>query len=41
MNAVLVDADETTGRAVAIQRLNLSAKDIEALAPDAALLRKS
>jgi calcineurin-like phosphoesterase len=40
MNAVLVDADETTGRALSIQRLNLSAKDLEALAPDAALLRK-
>ena len=41
LNAVLVDADEATGRALAIQRLNLSAKDLEALAPDAALLRKS
>jgi calcineurin-like phosphoesterase len=40
MNAVLVDADETTGRSLSIQRLNLSAKDLEALAPDAALLRK-
>jgi metallophosphoesterase (TIGR00282 family) len=40
INAVLVDADETTGRALAIQRLNLAAKDLEALAPDAALLRR-
>ena len=31
LNAVLVDADETTGRARAIARLGLSAADIEAL----------
>jgi metallophosphoesterase (TIGR00282 family) len=31
LNAVIVDADETTGRAHAIERLNLSADDVEAL----------
>lgn len=32
MNAVLVKADEQSGRALSIERLNLSAKDIDALA---------
>lgn len=32
MNAVLIDADETTGRAAAIERLSLSAQEIDALA---------
>jgi metallophosphoesterase (TIGR00282 family) len=31
INAVMVDADETTGRAVAIERLDLSADDVETL----------
>jgi metallophosphoesterase (TIGR00282 family) len=31
LNAVLIAADDATGRATAIERLNLSAKDIEAL----------
>jgi metallophosphoesterase (TIGR00282 family) len=31
INAVVVDADEATGRAVAIERLDLSADDVEAL----------
>jgi 2',3'-cyclic-nucleotide 2'-phosphodiesterase len=31
LNAILVDADEQTGRATSISRLNLSARDIEAL----------
>jgi metallophosphoesterase (TIGR00282 family) len=31
LNAVVIAADETTGRADSIERLNLSAKDIEAL----------
>jgi 2',3'-cyclic-nucleotide 2'-phosphodiesterase len=32
LNAVVIAADETTGRAVSLERLNLSAQDIEALA---------
>jgi len=32
LNAVIVDADETTGKALSISRLNLSAHDIDALA---------
>ncbi len=31
LNAVLVNADETTGRATSINRLSLSARDIETL----------
>ena len=31
LNSVVVDADETTGKATAIARLSLSALDIEAL----------
>jgi metallophosphoesterase (TIGR00282 family) len=33
LNAVIVTADQTTGRATAIERLNLSAADVDALAP--------
>jgi calcineurin-like phosphoesterase len=32
LNAVLVTADPRTGRATAIERLNLSAADVDALA---------
>jgi 2',3'-cyclic-nucleotide 2'-phosphodiesterase len=39
LNAVVVDADETTGRAVSIERLNLSAHDIEALVAQPAAAR--
>lgn len=39
MNAVIVDADEQTGRATAIERLGLSADDIEALVAAPVLAR--
>jgi calcineurin-like phosphoesterase len=32
LNAVVVTADPATGKATAIERLNLSAQDVEALA---------
>jgi hypothetical protein len=32
LNAVIITADEATGRATAIQRLNLSAAEVDALA---------
>lgn len=38
LNAVLVTADPSTGRATAIERLNLSAQEVEALAERAAAL---
>ena len=36
VNAILVTADPATGRATAIERINLSAADVDALAADAA-----
>ena len=33
LNAVIVTADQATGRATAIERLNLSSADVDALAP--------
>ena len=36
VNAILVTADPATGRAAAIERINLSAADVDALAADAA-----
>jgi len=33
LNGVIVTADLATGRATAIQRLNLSSADVEAMAP--------
>ena len=39
LNGVLVKADEQTGRAVAIERLNLSSQDIETLAAQPAVSR--
>jgi calcineurin-like phosphoesterase len=36
LNAVIVTADPKTGRATAIERLNLSASEVEALATGAA-----
>ncbi len=36
LNAVVITADPKTGRATAIERLNLSAEDVEALAPTSA-----
>ena len=37
LNAVIVTADQATGKATAIQRVNLSAADVDALAPHAAV----
>jgi metallophosphoesterase (TIGR00282 family) len=39
LNGVLIDADETTGRATAIERLTLSAHDIEVLVAQPAAAR--
>ena len=39
LNAVIVTADPATGKAVSIERLNLSAQDVEALAGDAVRAR--
>jgi metallophosphoesterase (TIGR00282 family) len=39
LNGVLIDADESTGRATAIERLNLSAHDIEVLVAQPAAAR--
>jgi metallophosphoesterase (TIGR00282 family) len=39
LNAVIVTADQATGRATAIERLNLSASDVEALAAHSATER--
>jgi metallophosphoesterase (TIGR00282 family) len=39
LNAVIVTADQATGRATAIERLNLSSADVDALAPHTALGR--
>jgi metallophosphoesterase (TIGR00282 family) len=36
LNAVLVTADQATGRATSIQRINLSSADVDALAPQTA-----
>jgi metallophosphoesterase (TIGR00282 family) len=36
LNAVVITADRATGRATGIERVNLSAKDVEALAPQSA-----
>jgi len=36
LNAVIVTADQASGRATAIERLNLSSADVDALAPQAA-----
>jgi len=36
LNAVIVTADQATGRATAVERLNLSSADVDALAPQAA-----
>jgi calcineurin-like phosphoesterase len=33
LNAVIVTADQATGRATAIERLNLSSADVDVLAP--------
>jgi calcineurin-like phosphoesterase len=35
LNAVIVTADQATGKATAIERLNLSATEVEALAAEA------
>jgi hypothetical protein len=37
LNAVIVTADQATGRATAIERLNLSSADVDALAPQTAV----
>jgi 2',3'-cyclic-nucleotide 2'-phosphodiesterase len=39
LNAVIVTADHATGRATAVERLNLSASDVEALAAKSATER--
>ena len=39
LNGVIVTADLATGRATAIQRLNLSTADVEAMAPPTAVTR--
>ena len=39
LNAVIVTADQATGRATAIERLNLSSADVDALAPPTAVGR--
>jgi 2',3'-cyclic-nucleotide 2'-phosphodiesterase len=39
LNAVIVTADQATGRATALQRLNLSSADVDALAPHTAVGR--
>ena len=39
LNAVIVTADQATGRATAIQRLNLSSADVDAFAPQTAVSR--
>jgi calcineurin-like phosphoesterase len=36
LNAVIVTADPATGRATAIERLNLSEQEVDALGPPAA-----
>jgi calcineurin-like phosphoesterase len=39
LNGVIVKADETTGRAISVERVNLSAKQIEALSSESAAVR--
>jgi hypothetical protein len=39
LNGVIVTADQATGRATAIERLNLSSADVDALAPETAMGR--
>jgi hypothetical protein len=39
LNAVIVTADPATGKATAVERLNLSAQDVEALAASTASAR--
>jgi metallophosphoesterase (TIGR00282 family) len=39
LNGVVVKADETTGRAISVERVNLSAKQIEALSSESAAVR--
>jgi calcineurin-like phosphoesterase len=39
LNAVLIDADETTGRATRIEAMGLSLGEIDALAASAAVVR--
>jgi hypothetical protein len=39
LNAVIVTADQATGKATALQRLNLSSADVDALAPHTAVGR--
>ena len=39
LNGVIVKADETTGRATSVERVNLSLKQIEALASESAAVR--
>jgi metallophosphoesterase (TIGR00282 family) len=39
LNGVIVKADETTGRAISVERVNLSAKQIEALSSQSAAVR--
>jgi len=39
LNGVIVKADETTGRAISIERVNLSLKQIEAMASESAAVR--
>jgi calcineurin-like phosphoesterase len=36
LNAVIITADQATGRATAVERLNLSAQEVDALAGAAA-----
>jgi metallophosphoesterase (TIGR00282 family) len=39
LNGVIIKADETTGRAISVERVNLSAKQIEALSSESAAVR--
>ena len=39
LNAVIVTADQATGKATALERLNLSSADVDALVPQAATER--
>ena len=39
LNGVLIKADETTGRAISVERVNLSAKQIDAMASESAAVR--